>query len=555
MNFLKISNSILNMKVFDFSNPDLYFLIALTIVNAVVLCFLSNKFLQIVQIADYKLSPYGVWLKDTKAKWFGRIAMLSFLSFCCVFVVNILFNKFWDNKIFGNLGLAFYFAFCVVFITEIHRIPQKKPLKITKRMFRIYMALFLLYAIITFVALMLTFSYSYYIRTSIITIFPIFVPIFVPLAVILTYPLEKAIQSSYKSRCKRELKKHEGLIKIGITGSYGKTSVKTYLNEFLKTKYNVLATPSSYNTPMGICKVVLGELTNQDVLIAEMGAKKVGEIKELCDMVEPTHAIITAVGEQHLETFKSLENIKKTKAELYENLPEDAVCVFNVANEVVAEMFEECDLKNKIATGEDDSFLYAKDIVATCDGLEFVVCYKNKEYQTHTAILGEHNVQNILSAMALALKLDVKIKDILKVIPTLKPAEHRLELKQLENDILIIDDSFNSNIHGTAVALETLKLFEDSRKIVVTPGLVELGKREKAENIEFGKRIAECADLVILVGKNQSENIKNGLLEAGFDKEKIILQDSLFEVTNLFKTLLQNGDVVLLENDLPDNYK
>ena len=151
--------------------------------------------------------------------------------------------------------------------------------------------------------------------------------------------------------------------------------------------------------------------------------------------------------------------------------------------------------------------------------------------------------------------MGVSIKDILKVIPTLKPAEHRLELKHLENDIVLIDDSFNSNIQGTAVALETLKLFEDGRKIVVTPGLVELGKKENAENYEFGKRIAEACDLVILVGKNQSENIKKGLIDAGFNQENIIMQDSLFEVTNLFKTLLQPNDVVLLENDLPDNYK
>ena len=544
------------MSVFDLSNPDFYFLITLTIINAVVLCLLSNKFLQIIQLSDYKLKPYGLWLKDTKAKWFGRIDLLSFLSFCCMFVVNILFNEFLDNKIFGNLGLVFYFAFAIIFILEIHKIPQKKPLKVTKRMFRVYATLFLLYAGLTFGVLALCLSYSFYLRTSIIAITPICVPAIVALAILIVYPVEKLIQNSYKSRCKKALKSHQNLIVVGITGSFGKTSTKVYLSKFLQEKYKVCATPASFNTPMGICKVVLNDLQDDDeVFIAEMGAKQVGEIKELCDMVSPTYGIITAVGEQHIETFKNLDSIIKTKSELYQSLPKDGVCVFNVANDNVKKMFDDCNLKNKFATGEESTSLYAKNIIATSDGLEFEICYNEKVYKTKTTILGEHNVQNILSAAALALKLGVKIQDILKVIPTLKPAEHRLELSKLENDILIIDDSFNSNIQGTAVALQTLSLFENNRKIIVTPGLVELGKIEKTENIEFGKRIAQVCDLVILVGKNQSENIKQGLLEEGFNPENIIMKESLFEVTNLFKTLLVANDVVLLENDLPDNYK
>lgn len=114
------------MKVFDFNNPDLYFLIVLTFINAFALCLLSNKFLQIIQLSDYKIGPYGTWLKDTKAKWVGRITILAFLSFCCVYVTTILFNNFLDNKLFGYLGLIFYFSFVYVFVSENHKIPQKK---------------------------------------------------------------------------------------------------------------------------------------------------------------------------------------------------------------------------------------------------------------------------------------------------------------------------------------------------------------------------------------------------------------------------------------------
>lgn len=542
--------------VFDLNNPDFYFLIVLTFLNAIALCMLSHKFLQIVQISHYNLRAYGKWLKDTKVKWVSRITLLAFLSFMAAYATSTLFSQFLENKLFGYLGLAFYFVFTVIFVLELHRIPQKKPLRQTKRMLRLYILLFVLYLALTFGVLFPSLSFSANLRVSVMALLPIAVPIMVPIAVGIMYPLEKLIQYRYKQKCKKELKKHKNLIKIGITGSYGKTSTKNFLNQFLSVKYKVCTTPSSYNTPMGISKVVLNDLKDDDeVFIAEMGANKLHDIKELCEMVSPNAGIITAVGSQHLETFKTLENIIKTKSELYESLSGEDFCVFNVTNENTKKMFSACTLKNKISVGARNSYLKAKKIVATKSGLEFVVCYAGKEYLTRTKILGEHNVYNILCAAALALNLGVTIKQILKVIPKLEPAEHRLELKTLDNNILIIDDSFNSNIQGTAVALKTLKLFGDARKIIVTPGLVELGSRENAENYEFGKRIADVCDIAILVGKNQSESIKKGLVDSGFEQQNIIIKETLFEVTDMFKTMLKNGDVVLLENDLPDNYK
>lgn len=544
------------MDLFKWNNPDLYFLIGLSLANAVMMCFLSYKFLQIIQLSSYKINNYGTWLKDTKAKWVSRMTMLAFLSFCCAFVTNVLFNDFQNNKLLGYLGIVFYFILTIVFIRQMYKIPQKTPLKLTKRMFRLYVVSFLLYLAISFGLLTISLEFSYNIRVSIITLVPISIPIIVPFASILIYPFELLVIKWYKYKCKKELSKRTDLIKIGITGSYGKTSTKMFLTKFLEKKYIVCSSPYSYNTPMGITKVVLNDLKPEhNVLIAEMGATSKGDIKELCDMVMPNAGIITAVGEQHLDTFKSLENILSTKFELAEALKDKDFCVFNCASDNTQKLYEQCNLNNKVAVGDTNNYLYAKNIVATEDGLEFIICYNKKEYKTYTSILGEHNIQNILCAAALALKLGISIKQILEVIPTLQSVEHRLQLTKLEDNILIIDDSFNSNIHGTAVALETLSLFSDRRKIVVTPGLVELGKKENIENIELGKRIAKVADLVILVNKNQSDNLKKGLLEGGFSEENIYMQETLFEVTNLFKTILRSGDVVLLENDLPDNYK
>lgn len=544
------------MDIFNWSNPDLYFLIIITVLNSVLLLLLSYKFMQIIQLSGYKTRAYGAWLKNTKAKWVSRIAMLSFLSFCCVYVTNILFNAFQSNKLFGYIGFLFYLFFVIQFVQMMGKIPQKTPLKFTKRVVRLYVMLFVLYLIFNFGILLLSLEYSINIRVSVVALTPILVPITVPLANLFMLPIEKLICSSYKRACKKKLKEFPNLIKIGITGSYGKTSTKYYLKKFLETKYKVCSSPHSYNTPMGITKVVLNDLDSDDeVLIAEMGAKQVGEIKELCQLVEPNAGIITSIGEQHLDTFKSLENILQTKNELAEFLGENKVCVFNCANENAKKLYKKSKSKKKFDVGGKKSNLFADNIVATENGLEFDIVYNGMIYRTHTKLLGEHNIQNILCAMQLALELGIGLDACLKVIPQLETAEHRLELKKLDNNILIIDDSFNSNIQGTAVALKTLALFEGRRKIVVTPGLVELGKREDIENIELGKRIAKVADIVILVNKNQSENIKKGLLEAGFDKNNIHIQESLFEVTEQFQELLKNGDIVLLENDLPDNYK
>ena len=546
------------MDILKWNNPDLYFLIGISIINSVLLCFLSYKFLQIVQLSGYKLDRYIRWIKDTKAKWISRISMLSFLSLACMLATNFLFNAFLkDNQMLGYLGLVFYLAFAITFVNSMLKIPQKTPLKLTKRMFRLYVVVFLIYLIINMGLLLVSLEYTMYLRVAVISLIPILIPLIVPLATILVYPFEFLVQYGYKRACKKKLKKFPNLIKIGITGSYGKTSTKFYLESFLKTKYKVCCSPSSFNTPMGTSKVILNYLKQDDeVLIVEMGAVKNGEIKELCDLVKPNAGIITSVGEQHLDTFKTLDNILDTKFELAESLKDNDFCVFNCANENTAKLFDRCNLKNKISVcGDSSSILQAKDIVATSNGLEFVIVYKNKEYTVQTEVLGEHNIQNILCAAALALKLGLTIKQVVQVIAKLKPTEHRLELKKLDNDVLIIDDSFNSNIQGTAVALKTLKLFDGRRKIVVTPGLVELGNKEKTENIELGKRIAKVADIVILVNQNQSTNIKTGLIDAGFDENNIFLQESLFEVTKQFKTLLKSGDVVLLENDLPDNYR
>lgn len=546
------------MAFFDISNPNLYIAIALSVINGVMLCFCGYKFLHVLQLSGYKIQGYKVWLKDTHAKYIGRIALLSFMSLACMLVTVALFDSYISrDSYFSYLGLIFYFYFTIVFIVNMYHVPQKTPLVQTYRMTRLCIVHGFLMAGLTFVLIYFTTEFIPYVRFSSIALTPLLLPLTVPIAHGLLVPFENLNSLRYVSKAKRKLKKFPNLIKIGITGSFGKTSTKYILNTILSENYSVCITPHSFNTPMGITRVVLDYLKpNHDVLITEMGAKQVGDIKYLCDIVKPQYGIITSVGNQHLATFGTLENIAKTKYELVNSLPkEDSIAVFNGDNKGSFKLYEKCDI-NKILTSISDENAYAtaKNIKISNKGISFILSINNQEIECTTKLVGKHNLENILMSSALAYNLGLSMEQIRVGISKLQPINHRLEIKK-ENGITIIDDSYNSNVEGSVCALDVLKLFKNNRKIVITPGLVELGQMEKEENINFGKNIASVADIVIVVNKTNMEYIKEGLISENFPEENILFVSSLIEGRIKLKEIAQKGDVILFENDLPDNYR
>ena len=209
----------------------------------------------------------------------------------------------------------------------------------------------------------------------------------------------------------------------------------------------------------------------------------------------------------------------------------------------------------KVLAGIDGENLFAKakDINCGKGGSTFVLSIDGKDVECSTVLLGRHNISNIVVAAALAYRLGVAVEDIADAISELKPVLHRLELIENTNNITVIDDTFNASVEGTQAALETLNMF-DGRKIIITPGLVELGVREKQINKDFGARIAKVADKVYLIGQIRSAPIKDGLSESGFDENMIEVYNSLKDVKSILKKELKAGDVVLWENDLPDDY-
>lgn len=374
----------------------------------------------------------------------------------------------------------------------------------------------------------------------------------------LMLPKERAINLGFYRSAQEKIKSFENLKVVGITGSYGKTSTKFITSTILKEKYDVQDTPSSYNTPMGLSKVINNDLEkDKEVFIAEMGAYVKSEIKEVAELVQPDIGVLTSIGPAHLESFGSIENIIKTKYELIEALEEEGIAIFNYDDENLKEVADKTELK-KYYYGLNDIEkldIYAKDIEVSERGSDFTLCIKEVgEIRCSTKLLGRHNISNLLAASTVGYVLGLTLEELRNGISKVEPVEHRLNLIDSGNGIIIIDDGFNSNPAGAKAALEVIDGFKTGNKFIVTPGMIELGELEYIENKKFGKEMGKVVDYAFLVGKKRTKPILEGLAEVGFPEDKIFSVDSLDEATEIFGKMIRPGDVILFENDLPDNY-
>ncbi|HCX03687.1 MAG TPA: hypothetical protein DHM42_04305 [Clostridiales bacterium] len=274
-------------------------------------------------------------------------------------------------------------------------------------------------------------------------------------------------------------------------------------------------------------------------------------------LVNPKIGIITAIGPSHLKTFKSIENIMKTKYELIKELPADGTAIFNYDNEYVKKLADKT-YRNKILYGiesKEDVDIYADNIRTTPKGSTFKLHIKDKgTVECRTKLLGKHNILNILAGVAAAYAMDMTLVQISSGIDKIESVEHRLQLIDPGTGVYVIDDAFNSNPKGAEAALEVLKDFNEGNKIIVTPGMVELGKLQDDENFKFGEKIAEVCDEVILVGKRQTKPIYEGLKNKEFNMEKVHTVKDLKEAQELISDIVKVNDVILFENDLPDTY-
>ncbi|MCL2495516.1 MAG: UDP-N-acetylmuramoyl-tripeptide--D-alanyl-D-alanine ligase [Oscillospiraceae bacterium] len=384
----------------------------------------------------------------------------------------------------------------------------------------------------------------------------ILVPWTVLLANAVNAPIERAIRKHYINEAKEKLENSPNLIVIGITGSYGKTSVKHFLHTLLRAKFNVLMTPGGANVPMSVVRTIREELNaSHEIFICEMGAKNVGDIKELCDIVHPRHGILTSIGPQHLETFGSQQNVIKTKFELADALPPEGILFANGDDENIRTKLHKYANVITYSPFENGSSYFAEDIVADHRGTTFTFVTPQGERESFTSkLIGRHNVVNLVGAAAAAHTLGVPLRALKGQMRKIVPVRHRLELLDHGGGLLVIDDAYNSNPTGAKAALDALALFEGT-KILVTPGMVELGPRQEELNRAFGAQAAAICDFIALVGAAQTRPIREGVLSAGFDPAKLIIEEDLSAaLAKVYALPFDGRKIILLENDLPDTY-
>ncbi len=526
-------------------------LVYITIIIAVIaLVFEFRRQLMMLQQNSYRNDRYSRWLSTSQD---STSAMRLVSGAVLLAYLSTLTPAIWISA-----GLI-----CAVSLTNtiiLARKKYKKPLVMTRRASRILLTMLLLAAIPTVICLFVCQAQGaslIFVADIILAVF-CFSQSFALVANWLLKPVEANINRKYYQDAERILRGMPDLKIIGVTGSYGKTSTKHYLNRILSEKYDVMMTPGSFNTTMGVIRTVREYLKPyNEVFIVEMGAKQPGDIKEICDLVHPEIGILTAVGEQHLESFKTIENVQRTKFELIDSLPTDGLAVVNndfpfVANRKVDNV--KC---IRYAVSECGPAQYiAEDIRYSAHGTSFtVVTPTGEKFGFSTHLVGECNVSNLLAAIIVALRLEVPIEKISYAVNDIQQVEHRLNMKRTPGGVTIIDDAFNSNPTGSKMALDVLKMMTGGRRIIVTPGMIELGERQEELNAKFGEYIAGAADIAIIVGHYNREAIISGIKSTDTTSLDVHTVNSFSEAQQLLATTLKPGDTILYENELPDRFK
>ena len=493
----------------------------------------------LLQQKGYKLEENSPKIRKERFRYFLEINAIG-IFLALVSVLDIL----WFTIAFILLA-AFYIIDKRIKINDTTKVPLKYTNRV-KRLFTVYIISFgLCLYLISYLQLNYLVILSCFLLLSVnnyhIEILNLGMSIF-----------ENLNNERYIKVAKTKLKASQ-MIKIGITGSFGKTSVKNILCDILSKKYSVLKTIKNYNTPLGISLSVDDKnLHFYDIFIAEMGARYKGDIDKLVDIVKPQIAITTGIAPQHLSTFKSIDNIVIEKSKLAQSIPQGGLCVFNLDNELSRDIYNNT-LTDKIGVSRkrnSQALILVENIKIVNNMTQFDIEFINgdKLKNCKTQLLGNHNIDNIAQAVAVARHLGVSDKDIQSAIRELKPTPHRLEIVDNKKGITILDDTYNANIEGVKCAYEVLAQFE-GRKVVLTQGITELGEKSAEINFEVGKRLAKVADLVMLTGANASF-IEEGLKESNFSN--IVRYDSLCEAQIDFRHKIKKGDVLLLQNDLID---
>lgn len=495
-----------------------------------LLIFLTNalflhKFFHIYQLKDYNNIRY--------LQYFFNIKSIFILLCFVLFIFELLIKNF----LFYIVTNIFIYILNLFYLINLIK-SSKTPLKFTKKLSRLIAIAIIILFLLCF------YKHSFLLLIALTFLTP-------PLANVINI-YDKIKNQYYINQASKKLKNHPAQI-IAITGSNGKTSVKNILAKMLSTEHIVQSTPASFNTPLGIAKFINNELLNEtEFLILEYGARHKNDIKKLCNLFGADCGIITTISSQHLESFKSTENIFKAKQQLA-NFLQNKLCVFNIDNLYSKRMFEEkSGIKTSVSINQQAD-VFAEQIRIENAKTKFDIIINNQRHSLHTSLLGQHNVLNICLATALACHFEISTENIIASIESLEQIPHRLSLTQIH--INILDDTYNCSPTSATEALRVLKSFS-GKKMIVTPGIIECGKEKFGINFNLGKQLAFC-DFCVIVGNENKKAIFDGLKT---EITKTTLQPKIFFTNTLddakqYFNKLNHRDTLLLLNDLPDDYK
>lgn len=381
-------------------------------------------------------------------------------------------------------------------------------------------------------------------------------PLFLILANAVLIPYERQVQQSYETDAVRRLRDVHPTV-IGITGSYGKSSSKSMLAHLLQFHAPTLAATGSINTLMGITRHVREELANgHQFMVVEMGAFKTGSIRRLCQLTPPSAALITAVGDMHLERFGSLDEIVRAKSELAEALPDGGILVVNADSPGalrIARASSRCRVLLYGETSTEDLATRLEHVQFSKKGTTFVLRTKDGVYECFTPLLGRPIIMNLAGAFTLATALGVDPAIAVAALRTLKPVSNRLEVVE-EGGVMWVRDAYNSNQFGFRAALEVAAALPVSRRVLVTPGVIELGPQQFDVNRALSREASAVCDHTVVVAPTNREAFVAGHRDAGREPRLVTVANRT-EAFTWIKAHVTEGDLVILENDLPDLYE
>ncbi len=543
-------------------------LLVIAVVWAVGTCVRVYRQARFFQIEEYMNLRYLHWVLAVRSRWLINRALI-------VWGIGAVFSFMFSEAPDGFLPAAIGLITAIIAVIPPDEGEIKKKFRATARAKRLLGASFA--AAVVFIGIM-----SFLANNALSESAPeirviaqgmigyaafLLAPVWLVIGNLLMMPVEVAFRVRFIAKARAVLADVNPVV-IGVTGSYGKTTTKTFLAHILNGRYKAYPTPKSYNTLMGVCIAINNDLANDhgvDYFICEMGAYIPGEIKRLCDLTHPQISMVVEVGAQHLERFGSLESIAAAKYEIIKELPPDGVGVFNWDNPQIRAMVERGYPQTRLTVSRtvDPTQVknalprfVASEIVESLNGLTFrVTDTLTGDTELFTApLLGIHNVTNILLAAAAAVHERMTLREIARRVRELKPAESRLVAQSSPEGITIINDAYSANPTGIVSALAVLGMYQTGRRLLITPGMVELGDLMERENTRLGEIAAQHATDVILVGSKRTEPILNGLRDAQFPVDRIHVVETLSEAVGWYQRNLSAGDTVLFLNDLPDTY-